>query len=187
MVVLISGKQGSGKSTIATRLQYDPDIRGSIQKFARPLYELHDLILSYLKKEGIQRPEKDRALLQIIGTEYGRNNIHIDVWAQIALNFATAFTSKVGGYLIFDDLRFENEMDLFKNSPISDKCFFIRLNCPEDIRRQRTEFFCNPNHPSEVGLDHRMKDFDLIVDTRQSIDSTYLTIKNAILEKNRTS
>jgi hypothetical protein len=179
-ILLISGKQGSGKTSntnaimeIVLGLGYLP----VIFKFARPLYEMHDAILPILHKYGI-RPEamtKDGELLQVLGTEYGRRRIRESIWIDVCRRQIDAYLNETGpgteGRLaVIDDARFENEFDAFPDA------FRVRLEAPEEVRKPRCSYWREEvNHSSEIGLDQymHMGKFDLVVPTdTASVEST---------------
>jgi len=83
--VLISGKMGSGKTTIGNALmeKYHKSKGFSCENpfFASTIYEMHDQCLRVLKERGIRRDiKKDGRLLQLLGTEWGRETIDDNVW-----------------------------------------------------------------------------------------------------------
>jgi energy-coupling factor transporter ATP-binding protein EcfA2 len=160
-IVLISGKQGAGKSTLASRLV---DLAPSAgyepwhTKFAAPLYEMHDAILQVAKKYGIPAGPKEGDLLQYIGTEWGRGRKGPDVWVN-ALRAGLAFHLNVMKWqkpdsrvlVIVDDLRFENEFDAFTPGPGVTR---VRLEAGREVRKARCSYWREADaHPSEVGLD----------------------------------
>lgn len=164
MIILISGKQGSGKTTLSTGLAKALDQQKSVSavtqiKFADPLYQMHDFCLDILAKNGIKRNiVKDGELLQYLGTEWGRKTVDNDIWAKIAFNKASKL-SDLRSVVIIDDCRFENEFSIF-----GDKALKVRIECPEKIRKQRCSYWRkNTKHPSEIGLDDfsKKKKFDL--------------------------
>lgn len=165
-IILLSGGQGSGKTTIATLLKQCLEQVGSkvhVFKFAAPLYEMHDLILPVLKRMGI-RPEstyKDGPLLQKLG-EYGREMIDVDIWAKVTRNLVDNFLRETReGFAIVDDCRFQNEFNIFPHA------LRVRLTCPEDIRKLRCgDTWRAKPHQSETDLDNYelAAKFDLVLD-----------------------
>lgn len=175
-IILLQGKAGSGKSTLmeAMKLVCTQAFQGinncwSVDhvRFATPVYEMHDAVLEVLKYYGIERGPKDRDLLQLIGTEYGRQKIDADIWVKCAMNQVKAIQeeSKLSNlFIIFDDLRFKNEFYAFKGMPGTT---LVRLVASEEVRRKRADKFPdNPNHQSEIDLDDIPDDqFDLVIHT----------------------
>jgi dephospho-CoA kinase len=151
-VVVISGKQGSGKTTLAKLLIEKWKYAETI-KFADPIYQIHDFAIRIVKEAGIPFDRvKDGDLLQYLGTEWGRK-IDRDIWVKIAksrIDFKLEnYFDKPEILFIVDDCRFENEFNIFK-----DRALMIRLECPEEVRRVRAEYWREAtNHPSEIGLD----------------------------------
>lgn len=190
IVVMLSGKQGSGKTTLANGLAAwaigDDRMWTYVLKFADTLYQMHDAIFSILEKEGIPRPEKiDGNLLQMLGTDWGRKTVHPDLWVRILQNkvhkviqFAKWPKHK---FIIIDDAREVNEINCF------DTCSHIevikiRLECNEGQRKARAEKWrANTAHPSEVGLDDYNK-FNHIIftDTHNALHT--LTLARSIIE-----
>jgi pantothenate kinase-related protein Tda10 len=78
-VLLISGKQGSGKTTTAEAIYRALTAPGAgfgfvdVKKFAGHLYKIHEFVLNYMERiTGKPRVIKDGYFLQWLGTEYGR-------------------------------------------------------------------------------------------------------------------
>lgn len=158
MVILISGKQGSGKTTLAKNLMLELTNQGyevSPVKFAGPLYAMHDAVLGILELYGVKRNiEKDGPLLQLLGTEWGRKTVDDNVWVDLAKNrvkqiLEDAEDGNREQVVIIDDARFENEFDAFPEA------IKIRLEASEEVRKLRCSAWRDStNHPSEVGLDN---------------------------------
>ena len=88
-IVVISGKMGAGKSTLSKVLKFSvPEKYLVIEvKFAGVLYEMHDAVLKILSKYNIERNiVKDGTLLQLLGTEWGRNTIDQNIWVNTTKN-----------------------------------------------------------------------------------------------------
>lgn len=160
-VILISGKMGSGKTTLSGALKDAlKDKLVARIKFADPLYQMHDAVLGLLASYGFTREiKKDGPLLQLLGTEWGRKHLGEDIWVMIAKNRADRLL-KEADVVIFDDARFENELDAFPEA------LKIRLECPREIRKARCEMWReNDTHPSEIALDASIGKFDLVIYT----------------------
>ena len=182
-VILLSGKQGSGKTSTADDLAHVlsgdgiPDgileaiTTGEVKRplnsvlrtrFAQPLYEMHDAVLEVLKSYGLERDiVKDGPLLQLLGTEWGRNTIDENIWVDLVKNKVRASDAD---FVVIDDARFENEFWAF-GAP---RCLRVRLQCSEAVRKTRCSMWRDiTDHPSEIGLDALAEDrkFDLYLDT----------------------
>lgn len=170
--VLISGKQGSGKSTTKDVLKAALTARGYRvydYKFAGPLYRMHDAVLGVLKELGIPNiPTKDGRLLQLLGTEWGRQTHGENIWvncAQGAFKFAEADlkenSDKERGVFLIDDLRFKNEFSAFGEAGLK-----FRLEADRDSRKGRTESWRETDtHQSETDLDDCLESFDEVFNT----------------------
>lgn len=170
-IVLISGKQGSGKSTTAmsvANLAMHSTRYGKVLKlrFAGPLYELHDLVLDRMQQYTGKAPvPKDGVLLQLLGTEWGRAVFGPDVWVtalkkQIEIKTKPFLQENI--LIVVDDCRFENEFHAFPNA------LRVRLRASQNVRKKRTDAWRdNTMHPSETGLDKFSAEerFDLYLQT----------------------
>lgn len=167
-VVLISGKQGSGKSTLQSALAATCYLRRNLKfekiNFADVIYKIHDQALSVLAAHGIDRGiKKDGKLLQLLGTEWGRTTLGENVWVQCLQNRCKQLAEAGNTDLVvIADARFENEFDGFEDA------LRIRLVCAEEIRKERAEGWRDTtSHPSETSLDQYEAEgkFDLYFNT----------------------
>lgn len=173
LTILISGKQGSGKTTLAESLcnsinvmMNERNIRAQHLSFAEPLYKMHNAVLSEMSSMGFDVPAKDGDLLQALG-DYARKKYGDDVFvkavkAKIARTME--YASKLEGFIaVISDCRFKSEWSAFPDA------FTVRLNCPVEIRRKRIEetpgqsWRENQDHASETELD--LTEFDLTYQT----------------------
>jgi len=164
MIVGLSGKQGSGKTTIAKLLveALTPQ-RTRVVKFATPIYQIHDAVNKVYVNHGINCPKKDGLLLQWIGTEHGRQTKGDNVWVDIAKR-SIINASRDGLHALVDDLRFKNEFTMLE----AENATLIRLVCPTDVRKYRADSWREDhNHKSETDLDEYMAAgrFHLVIDT----------------------
>ena len=156
MLIGLSGKQGTGKSTLAKAIMdnYD-DVK--IFKIAGTLYELQDYIYNRLGLTMIG--EKDRPLLIAIGL-WGRSK-DVNIWTNDTLRQALEHSRK-GGIALIDDIRFPNEADAI----LSNLGVLVRIegeqrgpNITEEMK----------NNESEIALDSYP--FKNIINNKQCIDS----------------
>lgn len=106
---------------------------------------LIDFLESNWEGKG-DNPNKDRKLLQFIGTEWGRNTIDLDIWVNLMHDRLTkaAFNNED---IICTDCRFPNEWEVLESFGAT----FYKV-----IRMERDRIASgakNLNHPSETSLD----------------------------------
>jgi hypothetical protein len=165
-LIMISAKQGGGKSSLAAALRtHFLAINKTVfvTQFAKPLYELHDAVIEKATKLGLPITRNpDGPLLQIIGTDWGRNTIDQSMWCNFTLKECLGTNVD---YIIIDDLRMRNEFSFADGK--FDNILKVRLECPEEIRRERRGLKWRPNttHQSEVDLDAYVHKFDLVFHT----------------------
>lgn len=175
-VVMISGKQGSGKSTITAKLRLLCQRRtktwaASEVIFAGPIYEVHNYRRDLFRKYGLKMDEKDGPFLQDLGTKHGRERLGENVWVKIAENKIFQEIEKLhkDGFqrasFFISDTRFPNELNLASEWKNSIK---VRLEAPEVVRKQRCPAWRDrTDHPSEVSLDGCHELFDMVIDTHR--------------------
>jgi len=161
-IVLISGCQGSGKTTTSTRLIEELGYRGVLThsiKFAEIIYKMHDAVIAVGVEYGIPMLKKESTMLQWLGTEFGRNTKGEDVWVNAVrhkiLSVIESNPSKVYCFVI-DDCRFTNEFhgfDAIEEDGIVN-VLRVRLEATEEERKARADSWrSNTTHISETGLD----------------------------------
>jgi len=156
MIIGLSGKMGSGKSTIADLLKkYHSKNKAKIFKCAGPLYEIQNHIYDYLglKLEG----EKDRPLLIALGM-WGRSKDE-NIWLNKAIQAAEEY-SRNGGLAIIDDVRLENEAKAIESVGL-----LVRLEGEQRGPNITPE---SMNSPTETALDKY--DFKYVIDNRVSVE-----------------
>lgn len=182
IIVKISGKQGSGKTSIArelvTRFNLKNDWEAFELRFAGGLYQMHNQIRDTFRFYGVDAPEKDGELLQMLGL-WARKKYGEDVWVKMCSGAITnlretriAYADDNPNYdlvnllIVISDCRFRNEFDLYPEA------LRVRLECPEEIRKTRAESWRdNTDHQSETDLDAHSEAglFDLKLKTDGSL------------------
>jgi hypothetical protein len=174
-VLGIGGKQGSGKTTLSKGFEaYVSKKWGLAVKrlaFAGPIYDLHDLVQSYLAQYGIESPEKNGPLLQKLG-DVGRDIYGRDLWISL-LNHAVKNihnSVEIPTVLIVEDIRLPSERDAVRAvaKELGAQSFLVRLCADTETRKSRCEGWRDgTEHLTETALDNDMSSFDLGVDTTQ--------------------
>lgn len=182
ILIGLAGLARSGKSTVADHLervhmleQYafaDPLRTGLMEIFN---LDAEDFEGDSKEQELAWLGKSPRQLMQSMGTEWGRQMVHPDVWLKIAeqnLNYMqNALTSVIG--FVVSDVRFKNEAD------------FIRRRGGVIIHIRRTEAPPVSPHISEAGIE--LQPDDLLLNNTESI--SHLKVKvDQLLEgiRNRT-
>jgi len=178
-IIAFTGAMGSGKSTTVNQLEELVENRGLQTynaKFAAPLYEMQEEIYRIIAPVHTVPKGwvKDRKLLQLLGTEWGRQtlgeNIWVDLWKQNVKDLVSSWPSI--SIITCDDLRFENEAKVIKElggliiKIVSDK---ERIDIKAGV----------PKHPSEGGLSNQYVDY--VIENNGTIDdlrSALLTIND---------
>lgn len=162
IVVQISGKQGSGKTTLAHSLMnqlMSDSLFVCHHIYAKVIYEMHDAVLAIMRRYG-EVPRKDGRLLQVLGTEWGRTVYGPDVWVNVIRQEVARLDRELSNTLvpvqgivhIISDCRMPNEHAAFPGA------LTYRLSCPDEIRKERVlatpgQSWREGNHPSESALD----------------------------------
>lgn len=119
VIIGFAGPIGSGKDTLSAELA--KALHGGVFKFATPLYAMAEAIdpvmrvgMTHEEKEGFVLGRQElgtrRSFLQKLGTEFGRNQIHSDIWSILQ---AVAIENSLGP-VFFSDVRFDNEAALIR-------------------------------------------------------------------------
>lgn len=163
-LIALHGPAGSGKSHAANILVEE---FGYIRvKFAGPLKAMLGTLLSYAGVIPSEYPrfiEGDlkevplpsfgnktaRHLMVTLGTEWGRNHVHPDLWVNLALQPVLDHLA-AGRRVVLDDCRFNNEaMEVIK---LGGWVARIEPAWPEWTDQQRRKYAGKSLHPSEFVL-----------------------------------
>lgn len=162
-IIMISGKQGSGKTTLTKELlRYfkSRKIPALELRFAATIYKIHDAALEVMDNLGFETMKIDGELLQYLGTEWGRKRFGESVWVDAVKRQIAEHVEPT--VFIISDCRFRNEFDAFPEA------LRVRLTCPQGERERRAEKWRdNVQHPSEIDLDNyaESEKFDIYLDT----------------------
>jgi hypothetical protein len=167
LIILISGKQGSGKSTLKDNLLKSfPSAIG--MRFSDPLYDMHQVINDVCSWYAIPFAEKEGRLLQLLGEDWGRQVKGEDIWVNCLNSRINTLTRWNNNQIfIIDDLRYQNEFNAFQSNERFD-VIKIRLCANEHARKNRALGWRDTtDHISETDLDYQEINnlFDLIIDT----------------------
>ena len=173
------GKAGSGKSYNAKFMIKKYGYQ--VAKFAYPVYMLCE--------KYFDMKEKDRKLMQVLGTDVGRDMIDPDIWVKrfsddMKIVFGTA--KKLGlptPRFVMDDCRFPNEHKVLKELGFVG----IYLDVPDDIRKERlvgrdgSAQDDTLNHKSEMLVDS-FKDDLIRLDASNNLEDNYIKLSQILAE-----
>jgi hypothetical protein len=123
MLIGVTGKAGSGKDTFANELcnnclKYskiafaDPIKEGISAIFSIPMFDLENRVNKERKIAHIGK--SPRQLMQLLGTEFGRDLIDRDIWIILARRRINELFKR-GISIVITDVRFENEAEMIRN------------------------------------------------------------------------
>ena len=179
------GSAGCGKDTMATHLiKY----HGFVQiANADPIKDAVCAILGcsreqleHLKKTGEKIPAVQcsaRTLLQTIGTDWGRNLIHSDIWLNLVRGRITQIlpTSNV----VVSDVRFFNEARMIRELGGA----LVGITA-DQMRVQQRMSQANHLHESELYVPELLKNCHVVLDNSSSVENFYQNIDQWILSWN---
>lgn len=135
---------------------------------------MHDAALAVLSRYGWDIT-LDKKLLQLMGTEWGRQCVDTNIWVKCLLADAERYKAAGMNYLIIDDCRFKNEFEVLKGPD----AVLIRLECNEEARKVRcSQWRDTTTHQSEIDLDDWVDRFDLVINTETTTPED--TLKRAL-------
>ncbi|MGO4364499.1 deoxynucleotide monophosphate kinase [Pseudomonas sp. PAB10] len=149
LLIGLAGRARSGKDTAAQHLVNQHGFQS--YAFADPLRDglMHILNLSPCDFEGEQKElplpwlgRSPRYLMQTLGTEWGRDTVHPELWLLLAaqnLDLLARTHDTARGFVV-SDLRFENEAE------------FIRQRGGVVIHLERASASAATQHRSEAGI-----------------------------------
>lgn len=164
MIIGMTGLAGAGKDTVA---KYLADYYGfTVVSFAYPLYQaisavtgltIEDLHDREIKEKPLKSLGKSpRELLQSLGTDWGRNMIHKNMWVAVAMERISRLTEE-GKHVVVTDVRFDNEAVALRLAG----GLIWRVSRPG---AQSCQGAC-ANHPSEKGVSDDLVNDDIVNDS----------------------
>lgn len=177
MIIGISGKIGSGKDTVGNIISVWGKDPWNIKKFADALKETASILTGIpradFEKEEVKNSNLGkewsmtvRELLQKLGTEAIRNNVHENAW----VNALMSGYNESYCYWVVTDVRFPNEADAIRERG----GILIRLN------RNTGK---SSNHPSETALDD-YPHFDYVIDNNGTIGDLTDRVRSILKAQN---
>lgn len=184
MLIGLCGLAGCGKNTVATILQ---DRRGFTPiAFADPIYAAVAAITGLSASELADRTVKEaplawlgrspRELLQTLGTEWGRESVHQEIWVRRAMSRAAAILG-AGGHVAITDCRFANEAEAIRQAGGS----------VWQVRRQAAGLAGQTGqHASEAGvpehlIDLRIENNGTLYDLEAAVEAAWATLHDATI------
>lgn len=165
-LVFIAGLAGVGKTTVATSLlesikdEFDsPIFKAVIYPLAEPIKKIAYYEFGWDGKKD----ERGRRLLQVIGTDAGRE-YNENIWVE-KLDWKITNQNMPPNFVFIDDWRFHNEKDYFKDNFLYE---ITTIRVIRDIDNGSSIY----NHVSENELpkDNSESTYDFIVDNSGSLE-----------------
>lgn len=158
-IIGLCGAAGSGKNTVGELICGLTD--ATQIAFADPIYDAVSAITGLSREQLADRTLKEeplawlgrspRELLQTLGTEWGRDSVHKEIWVRRAMRRA----EEAGGLVVITDVRFDNEAEA------------IRQAGGEVWQIRRRGAGIPGSHSSEAGVSERF--IDLRIDNHGTI------------------
>ena len=154
---------------------------GKVLKFADPLYEMQAEIY---KIAGLKHDSntKDRKLLQLLGTDWGRNTKFPNIWVNVMDRRIWEYDQLQKNQifpkffnLFVTDARFPNEIEVLRKHGFK----IIQVICDDEIRIERGA--TDMGHTSETSLDN-FNDYDMNIFNNMDLES-YYQILDRLYEK----
>jgi hypothetical protein len=178
MIISLSGKKLSGKSSVAA---YLVNKHGFVEvSWAAPLKEIigkqlfrfsHDQLYDPIQKEVID-PRwgmSPRDILQKVGTDLFRNNLMDDFWVRIGVETIKEEIAK-GNHVVLSDTRFPNELKAIEDLG------------GKTIRLKRSDVPSTDPHYSENALDEATFEYDIAAITGE-LPSIFMVMDSIVSSK----
>lgn len=158
IVVGLTGPAGCGKDTVGEILVED---HGFVtHSFAKPIKQMVCALLDEPLSKWADRQWREhkmprfcdatpRELAQTLGTEWGRDCIHPDIWLNLGINRGYDLAFDAEKSLCITDVRFENEAQRIRN---------VHRGTIIHVERRHSDTK-SPHHISEQGVEHAAYDY----------------------------
>lgn len=151
-LVGIIGIARAGKDTAAARLTDNHLF--TQYAFADPLKEMLEAVFGDRFRDGDRETpiwwlgKSPRQLMQTLGTEWGRELVHPDLWVLFAQQTLTLYRSRNYEGMVVSDVRFDNEASWV----VSEGGLLIEILRPgaEKVADHRSESGISPSHPRKI-------------------------------------
>lgn len=193
-IIAICGKAGSGKDYIASNYII-PYIKDVLKCNVVQLSFADQMKINVMTKYNISyedlyelKTQETRKLLQLEGTELGRNVHGQDIWIKYYDNWIKVLKNRGVDYIITCDVRFQNEFNYLK----SKNSIIIRLIAPErhhnrilkESNGNMNIYNQFKNHISECDLDNTSdNNFDLVIKNDPNVNKQDFMTNIEILYK----
>ena len=173
VLIGIAGKMGCGKDYICNNIII-PILKHNNETYLQLAFA-DQIKINVMTKHNvdfkdvyINKTTETRRLLQLEGTENGRDKIDKNIWINYFHNWVNVFKNRNINNIICTDVRFQNELDYIKNNG----GILILINAPKrNLERLKNESTGDKtlmeyikNHRSECDLDDlNSKVFDLVI------------------------
>jgi len=170
-VITLVGQAGSGKTEVAQHLVMNHDyvrvrFAGILKDMCRVLGLTDQQIEGDLKEEpaSLLLDQTPRYAMQTLGTEWGRNLIHQDLWSHA---WKVKVTQKLldGHKVVCDDCRFMNEERFVRMIHPSEIWYIRRKDLPEKMDHSSEQDF------GDIVVDRTIKNYGSIGDLKTAVDS----------------
>lgn len=169
----LTGKAGAGKDTVAEYLNwgytYDKvAFADPLRKGIAAIFDLHYTHFQHPRKEETlpEIGKSPRQLMQTLGTEWGRELVHPDLWLILAKKRVEDFWT-VGGKVVITDVRFENEATMIRE--LGGVIWHIK----------RAATGTPHQHLSEAGVGFGAES-DVMIDNNKSIDDLHILLDQVL-------
>ena len=155
-IIGLLGHQGVGKNYISEKIL--PTI----------LSKKNYVVLAFADHNKVfgEKDFETRRLLQLCGTEEGRNKYGFDIWVKTMHNWIKVLSSRGVERFIISDVRFENEIEWIKSLV----GIIIKIEAPERYKQRlinetngdKEKMKEIMNHYSEINIDI-IKNYDILI------------------------